>query len=261
MTDLTKKKLPIIISGILLGLCILLFTTAVIYLHAANSDKTLIVYFARTGNTDFSENVDAVSSASLRRNLNGKLEGNCEVMANTLKNATGADIFAVTVEDKYPESYDETVSRASEEQSDNARPTLTAAVENMDKYEKIILIYPVWWSTMPMPVFTFLETYDLTGKEIYPVATHKGSFLGASVGDIKELCPDSEVHSGVPIAGGSVDLIGIIPIAVIVSLTFVFAGSCVRYKCEVRTKGAYIGAVLTIVGVVACLACLIRVII
>lgn len=259
--DMTKKKPLIIISGILLGISILLFTAAVIYLHTANSDKTLIVYFTRVGNTDFSENVDAVSSASLRRSLGGELEGNCEVMANTLKKATGADTFAITVDDKYPESYEETVSRASEEQSDDARPILSASVENMDKYEKIILIYPVWWSTMPMPVFTFLESYDLSGKDIYPIATHKGSFLGSSVDDIEKLCPDSEVHAGVPVAGGSVDWIGIIPIAVIVSFALIFAGSCVRYKCDVKTKGAYLGAVLTVIGVIAFVACLIRVII
>lgn len=51
----------------------------------------------------------------------------------TLKKATGADTFAITVEDKYPESYEETVSRASEEQSGNARPDLTSEVENIDK--------------------------------------------------------------------------------------------------------------------------------
>lgn len=258
---MTKKKLPLIISGVLLGIGILLFMAAFIYLHAANSDKTLIVYFTRVGNTDFSEDADAVSSASLRRNLNGELEGNCEVMANTLKKATGADTFAITVDDKYPESYEETVSRASEEQSDNARPNLTAAVENMDKYKKIILVYPVWWSTMPMPVFTFLESYDLSGKDIYPIATHKGSFLGSSVGDIKKLCPDSEIHAGIPIAGGSVDWIGIIPIAVIVSLALIFAGFCVSYKCDVKTKGAYLGAGLTVAGVIVFLACLVRVMI
>lgn len=75
---MTKRKIPIIIWGILLVLSILAFAVAVIYLHALNSDKTLIVYFTRVGNTDFSENVDATSSASLRKGLDGKLEGNCE---------------------------------------------------------------------------------------------------------------------------------------------------------------------------------------
>jgi len=31
----------------------------------------------------------------------------------------------------------------------------------MDSYDVIYLGYPNWWGTMPMAVFTFLETYDL----------------------------------------------------------------------------------------------------
>ncbi|MDE6149992.1 MAG: hypothetical protein K2F81_07865 [Ruminococcus sp.] len=258
---MTKKKLPMIISAILLALSVVVFTSAMIYLHTANSDKTLIVYFTRVGNTDFSEKVDAVSSASLRRNMSGELMGNCEVMANTLQKATSADVFAITVEDKYPESYEETVSRARKEQSDNARPTLTSSVDNMDDYEKIILIYPVWWSTMPQPVFTFLESYDFSDKEIYPVATHKGSFLGSSVRDIERLCPNSAVHSGMPIAGGCVDWIGIIPIAIIAALALILSGSCVRYKFDVKTKGYYIGGSLAVIGMISVVGCIIRVMI
>lgn len=256
-----KNKTPIIVSAVLLGIAIIVFSSVIIYLHTANSDKTLIVYFSRVGNTDFSNDVDAVSSASLRRNMSGELIGNCEVMANTLQKATGADVFAVTVQDKYPESYDETVSRASEEQSSDTRPALTSSVENMDKYKKIILIYPVWWSTIPQPMFTFLESYDFSDKEIYPVATHKGSFLGSGVKDIEELCPNADVHAGVPIAGGSVDRIRIIPIAVIASLALILTGSCVRYKAEVKTKASYAGGAIVIVGVLSVIGCIIRVMI
>lgn len=259
--DRGKKKTPIVISAVLLAVFVLIFAGAFIYLHAANSDKTLIVYFTRVGNTDFSENVDAVSSASLRRGLDGELEGNCEVLAKTLKTATGADIFAITADDKYPESYEDVVARASEEQSDDARPALSNAVADMDKYDKVIIIYPIWWGTMPMPVFSFLESYDFSGKEIYPISTHKGSFLGSSVSDIKQLCPNSEVHSGVPIAGGSVDWLRIIPFAVIIALALILAGTCIRYKADVKTKTAYIGGAFVIVGLIGFIGCVIRVMI
>lgn len=112
-----------------------------------------------------------------------------------------------------------------------------------------------------MPVFSFLENYDLSGKDIYPISTHKGSFLGSSVTDIKKLCPDSNIHLGVPIAGGSTHLLGIIPIVVIAAFTMIFAGSCIRYRSDVKTKSAHIGGVLVIIGLITVLACLIRVII
>lgn len=64
--------------------------------------------------------------------------------------------------------------------------------------------YPNYWNTMPMAVFTFLEHFDFTGKEIRPFCTHEGSGMGNSVSDIRKLCPDAEVSQGLAIRGGSV---------------------------------------------------------
>ena len=57
---------------------------------------------------------------------------------------------------------------------------------------------------MPMPVFTFLEEYDLSGKTIAPFCTHEGSGLGHSVADIRKVCPHSAVLEGLAIRGGDV---------------------------------------------------------
>ena len=58
---------------------------------------------------------------------------------------------------------------------------------------------------MPMPVWTFLEHYDFSGKEILPLCTHEGSALGRSVSDIRKLCPGAEVEAGLAIRGGNVE--------------------------------------------------------
>jgi flavodoxin len=55
-----------------------------------------------------------------------------------------------------------------------------------------------------MAVFTFLESYDFSGKTIIPYCTHEGSGMGSSERDIKKLCPNAEVLSGLAIRGGSV---------------------------------------------------------
>jgi flavodoxin len=75
----------------------------------------------------------------------------------------------------------------------------------MDSYEVIYIGYPNWWGTMPMAVFTFLESYDFSGKTIIPYCTHEGSGMGSSEGDIKKLCPNARVLPGLAIRGGSVD--------------------------------------------------------
>jgi flavodoxin len=71
-------------------------------------------------------------------------------------------------------------------------------------YDVILLGYPNWWGSMPMPVFTFLEEYDFSRKTIAPFCTHEGSGLGHSVMDIKKLCPQSTVLEGLAVRGGDV---------------------------------------------------------
>ena len=94
---------------------------------------------------------------------------------------------------------------AKEELSNNSRPELTEIVDDMDSYDVIYIGYPNWYGTMPMAVFTFLESYDFSGKTIIPYCTHEGSGLGQSVRDIKKLCPNSRVLDGLAIKGGSVN--------------------------------------------------------
>jgi flavodoxin len=75
----------------------------------------------------------------------------------------------------------------------------------MDSYDVIYMGYPNWWGTMPMAVFTFLESYDFSGKTIIPYCTHEGSGMGRSERDIKKLCPNARVLPGLAIRGGTVD--------------------------------------------------------
>lgn len=73
----------------------------------------------------------------------------------------------------------------------------------MDDYHTIILSYPNWWGTLPMALFTFLESYDFTGKTIAPVCSHEGSGLGRSIGDIETLCPGATLLEGLAVRGSS----------------------------------------------------------
>ena len=61
---------------------------------------------------------------------------------------------------------------------------------------------------MPMTMFTFLESYDFSGKTVIPFCTHEGSALGRSESDITELIPDAELLEGLAIRGSNVDSAG-----------------------------------------------------
>jgi flavodoxin len=165
---------------------------------ASVGKKPLIVYFSRVGSSNSFKGVDAVSSASLPK-------GNTIVVANMVHEALGGDLFQVVTVDPYPSSYDATTAQALKEQDSMARPKLSTHVPNLAGYDTIYLGYPDWWGTLPMPIFTFLEEYDFSGKTIIPFCTHEGSGLGRSEQDIAKLCPNSKLLKGFAIRGSSVD--------------------------------------------------------
>ena len=140
--------------------------------------KTLIAYFSRTGNT--------LTIASL---INRKI---------------GGEIFKIEPVEAYSYDYDETSQRAQQEKNSNARPELAKKIENIEEYDTIFLGYPIWFDTMPMPVYTFLDTYNLDGKTIIPFCTSSSSASGTSITDIKNLEPNANVLSGLSIKGSNV---------------------------------------------------------
>lgn len=134
--------------------------------------------------------------------------GNTRNMAEQIASASGADIFEITPVKAYPSAYGDCVDQAKKEQQENARPALSGKAENMADYDIVFVGYPNWWGTMPMPVFTFLESYDFAGKTVIPFCTHEGSRMGRSEGDIKKLLPSAEVKEGMPVRGSKVKTSG-----------------------------------------------------
>ncbi|MBR2750945.1 MAG: hypothetical protein IKD90_07430 [Clostridiales bacterium] len=153
--------------------------------------KTLTVYFTRLGNTDFDADVDAVSGASLLL-ADGELMGSNQLLADMITDAIGGDQAAITLTgEKYPSSYASTTSVARRELSAGARPSIVPI--DTSSYDSIILVFPLWWGTIPMPVATFLEQSNLAGKTIYVIATQGSSGYGSSISDIEKAAPDSEI--------------------------------------------------------------------
>jgi flavodoxin len=130
--------------------------------------------------------------------------GNTKVVADMIQEITGSDAFCIDTVKSYPRGYTATTNVAKKEQNDNARPELSSHVGNMDSYNLIFLGYPNWWGTIPMPVFTFLEEYDFSGKTIVPFCTHEGSGLGHSEKDIAKLCPKATLLKGLAVQGSRV---------------------------------------------------------
>jgi len=158
--------------------------------------KILIAYYSRKGNNYVGGRI-----------VNLPI-GNTEVAAGMIQKLTGAHSFKIDTVNPYPSDYNEATEVAQRELSQNARPELSGHIDDMGEYGLIILGYPNWWSTMPMAVYTFLESCDFSGKTILPFCTHEGSGMGHSESDIKRICPGAKVLKGISIKGGSVQNAG-----------------------------------------------------
>ena len=99
--------------------------------------------------------------------------GSSELIAEIVKNATGFDEYAITVDKKYSSSYGATVSEAGDENDSGVIRPLTEPLPDVSGYDDIILIYPLWWWTLPQPVKTWLEKTNLSGKTLHVIVTHQ----------------------------------------------------------------------------------------
>ncbi|MGX8691380.1 MAG: flavodoxin, partial [Eubacteriales bacterium] len=159
--------------------------------------------FTTRNSTKRKADADSLSSAS-EVTVGDKTYGNAELLAKYAADAAGADVFSIETAKAYDEDYNDALEEAQEEQNRDARPELKETVSNMEDYDTIVLIYPMWWGDMPMAVRTFLESYDFSGKTIYPISTHGGSGMGCSVETIKRLAKGATVKDGLAVSGNSV---------------------------------------------------------
>lgn len=131
--------------------------------------------------------------------------GNTRGIAEEIQRQTGADLFEIQLVEPYSTDYNTVLEQAQQDQNEQARPELSAHVENMEQYDTILLGYPNWWASIPMPIASFLEEYDFSGKTILPFCSHGGGGLGQSQTAIAKLVPDANLAEGLAInySGGS----------------------------------------------------------
>lgn len=150
--------------------------------------KSLIVYFSEPE----ASGVDAVAGASRVVN-DGEVLGNTEQIAAWIAQDTGLDRVQIEPVTAYPSEHDELVDQADEEQAADARPEISLTTENLNDYDTIFIGYPIWWADLPMPVYSFFDNEDFSGKTLVPFSTHGGSGLADTIATIEELEPDATV--------------------------------------------------------------------
>lgn len=140
---------------------------------SSDDGKTLVVYFSWSGNT--------------------------EEMANHIAEQTGGDLFEIEPKTPYPDDYNETGDIAEKERDENARPEIADLPDSIEEYDTILVGYPIWWHTAPMIIGTFLESYDLSGVDIYPFtqsASMDTEQFDNSMEFVRNSAANAAVHEG-----------------------------------------------------------------
>ena len=181
-----------IFAAVVLGICLTLSakntnTEKKTMENTNKNRKVLVAYFSRTGEQYSVGNIT---------------EGNTAIIAKMIAAKTGGDLFEIKVaKDNYPKGYSALTDYAKEEKQKKARPEIVGKVAKFADYDTVFIGYPNWWSDMPMPVYTFLESYDFTNKNIVPFCTHEGSGIGGTENNVKNAAKGSKALKGFAIYG------------------------------------------------------------
>lgn len=149
---------------------------------AAASSKTLVVYFSCTNNTKkLAEKVAAAAEGDL-------------VQLVPAQEYTAEDI-----------DYNSDC-RANREQNDAAaRPEIKNVIENYSDYDTVMICHPIWWGTIPRIIYTFMDSYDLSGKDVYMFCTSGSSGISQAMSDVKKYAPEAKVIDGMRGTGSTTE--------------------------------------------------------
>ena len=126
--------------------------------------------------------------------------GTTRKIAEMIAQAAEADLYEIMPKQPYSKAdlnWMDKKSRSSVEMNDKKfRPEITDMDVQIDKYDEILLEFPIWWYVAPTIINTFLEKYDFSGKKIVLFATSGGSGFGNTVSELKPSAPDAVIVEG-----------------------------------------------------------------
>jgi flavodoxin len=131
------------------------------------------------------------------------LSGNTKIIAENLHALVGGDIVEIKTVRPYPDNFHAVVEQAREERRANFLPPIQAIGIRPQDYDTVYLGFPVWGSTIPQPIATFLSQNDLAGKTVIPFCTHDGYGVGRGFQVLSEYWPKAEILPGFDMLGSN----------------------------------------------------------
>lgn len=151
--------------------------------------NVLVVYFSRAGQNYGGQDLQV---------------GNTAQIAQFIHESVGGDIYEIVPADPYDGSYEDTLQRATEEQTDRVFPEIAGTAPDTSGYDTVFIGYPIWNGEQPMVVQTFLRDHDLNHATVIPFVTHEGSGFGNSLAVLRQYYPDATILDGFQRRGSDV---------------------------------------------------------
>mgnify|MGYP002528256934 CR=1 FL=1 len=165
-------------------------------------NKILIAYFSRWGNTEYPDNVDASTSASIV--IDRERFGTTEYVARMIQETVGGDMHLIETVTPYTADFDELREINHDEMSNSILPELKESNLDIAKYDTVFVGYPVWATDVPRAVISFLSQHDLSGKTVIPFCTHDGYGAGSSFRTISDASKAERTFDGLAIEAKNV---------------------------------------------------------
>ena len=123
------------------------------------------------------------------------VSGVSKAAAERIAGFVGADVAEIAPKTRYTSddvNYQNPESRSCKENADQTcRPEIEELTVNVADYDTVFVGFPIWWNVEPRAVDTFLEKYDLSGKNLVPFATSGGSNISGAQERIKGIVSGS----------------------------------------------------------------------
>ena len=134
---------------------------------APQASKSLVVYYSQNGAT--------------------------KKLAEIFQKAKNADVFEIATVTPYPSTYDSTIAAVGAQRESKQWPALVNPKADLAKYDTVYLGYPIMFGSFAPPVYTFLDSNDLSGKVVVPFCTYGSGGRKASAAELKTLEPNANV--------------------------------------------------------------------
>ena len=133
--------------------------------------------------------------------------GMTRTVAEELSARLGADMEEIVAVNPYDGDFMATIERSGREREEGILPEIQPLTRDIKAYDVVFLGFPVWYGTYALPVATFLNSTDLSGKKVVPFCTFGSGGLDSSAKALKEAQPAAEVLPGYGVRAARIDAV------------------------------------------------------